>query len=164
MTKNYFETFVGFSVIFIAIYFILFAMNNTGTKNNYGYSLNITFDRVDGLAVGSDVKISGLKVGTVTEASIDAKTYLAKIIINIRDDVKIPADSTAEIISSGLLGDKYIALVPGGDDEYLKNGDKISFSQSSISIESLISKFMFSSDNKEKKSEKDELETDDIFK
>lgn len=170
MTKNYFETFVGFAVIFIAVYFIFFAMNNSSVKEESGYNLNITFDRVDGLSEGSDVRVSGLKVGTVTKTEIDPKTYLANIKISIRDDVKIPSDSTAEIISAGLLGDKYIALVPGGSDDFLKSGDKIEFSQGSISIEALIGKFMFgSTDDKEGKGNKDskkseDPETDDIFK
>lgn len=168
MKKNYFETIVGFLVIFVAVYFVFFALSGSSNKEKTGYSLKVDFDRVDGLAIGSDVKISGLKIGSVIEAEIDPKTYLAKITLNIIDEVKVPTDSTAEIISSGLLGDKYIALVPGGEEEFLKDGDKISFSQSSISIESLISKFMFSpsdkTDKKDNKDEKEDLSSYDIFK
>jgi phospholipid/cholesterol/gamma-HCH transport system substrate-binding protein len=163
MVKNYFETIIGLIVIFVSIYFAAFSFNKSNTKEDSGYNLKIFFDRVDGLSIGSDVKISGLKVGTVTDAKINEKTYQAEIEISLKDSVKIPADSTAEIISAGLLGDKYIALVPGGDEKYLKKGDKIKFSQSSVSIESLIGKFMFSNDDKENKKDQKSKEETDLF-
>lgn len=155
MNKNYFETIVGFIVLLVALAFSYKAYlgSGSGEAEIDGYSLNVNFDRVDGLNVGADVKVSGLKVGKVVEAEIDPKTYQAKIKLSVEDSVKLPDDSSAEIISAGLLGDKYVALVPGGSETYLKDDDKIKFSQPSISIEALIGKFMFGSTGDKKESD-----------
>ncbi len=163
MNKNIIETLIGFAVIAIAIFFVFFSYFKSDSSASFsGYKLVINFDRVDGLNVGSDVKVSGLKVGRVVDAKIDNKTFQAKVEIDVDNAVKIPDDSSAEIISAGLLGDKYIALVPGGSEENLKDGDVIRYSQSSISIESLIGKFMFGDD--EKKSEgKESKNSEDLF-
>lgn len=160
--KNIVETLTGLSVILVAIFFLSYAYFGKETRKDYnGNTYNINFDRVDGLAVGSDVKVSGLKVGTVLDAEIDNETYQAKVTIDVDREIKVPDDSTAEIISAGLLGDKYVAIVPGGSEKSLKNGETIRFSQPSISIESLIGKFIFgSSDDKQKDKKEDD---DDIF-
>ncbi|MDX1950458.1 MAG: outer membrane lipid asymmetry maintenance protein MlaD [Rickettsiales bacterium] len=159
MNKNIVETLIGFAVIAVAVFFVFFSYFKSDSSASYsGYKLSVNFDRVDGLNIGSDVRVSGLKIGKVIDAKIDSKTYQAKVEIDVDSEVKIPADSSAEIISAGLLGDKYIALVPGGSENNLKDGDTIRYSQSSISIESLIGKFMFGDDEKKdnKKSKKSE--------
>jgi phospholipid/cholesterol/gamma-HCH transport system substrate-binding protein len=161
MHRSYLETVVGFIVLIVAAAFSFNAYNDSGMRKDElsGYNLNVSFDRVDGLAVGAEVKVSGLKVGTVVDAQIDPQTYQAKVILNLQDEVQLPDDSSAEIISAGLLGDKYIALVPGGSEEFFKDGDKIKFSQPSISIEALIGKFMFGSSDDKKEGEGDKEET-----
>ncbi len=159
MSKNFVETLTGFLVIAVALFFLTYAYVGKNNKENYdGTVYNVNFERVDGLAVGGDVKISGLRVGSVLSAEIDEKTYQAKVKLEVDKDIKIPDDSTAEIISAGLLGDKYIAIVPGGSEKNLKKGEDIRFSQPSISIEALVGKFMFGSsdDKKEDKKEEDE--------
>ena len=155
MKKNFVETFVGVVVVATAIYFAFFAYSGaTLDEHKAGeYDLRVNFDRVDGINVGGDVRVSGLKVGNIKSAEIDPKTYQAKVGISISDDIKLPEDSSAEIISAGLLGDKYIAIIPGGSDEFLKEGDRIKFAQSSVSLESLIGKFMFSDDDSKDSSE-----------
>ncbi len=155
MNKNLLETLTGLFVIIIAVFFGYTAYKNAGmvedTDNSYNVKIN--FDRIDGLDIGGDVRISGLKIGKVSTAEINTKTYQANISVAIDNKIKIPKDSSAEIISAGLLGGKYIAIVPGGSEKYLQEGDLIKYSQSSISLEGLIGKFMFgSSDSKEDES------------
>lgn len=151
MKKNTIETITGILVVFAAIYFVIFSLNTKNSENKDGntYELNINFDRVDGINIGGDVRLSGYKVGTIDKIGLNPKTYQAEVTIAINDEFKIPEDSSAEIISAGLLGDKYIALVPGSSDVYLEEGDKIIFSQPSISIESLVGKFLFGSSDKQ---------------
>ncbi len=166
MNKGYLETVVGFLVLLVAAVFAINAYIGAGISKEElgGYEVNVSFDRIDGLSVGGEVRISGLKVGVVSDAKIDPETYQAKVELNIEDDIKIPDDSSAEIVSAGLLGDKYIALVPGGSEEFIKAGGKIKFSQPSISLEALIGKFMFgSSDDKDKGKDKKEEESTSTF-
>jgi len=109
-----------------------------------GYSLHAFFDRVDGLSTGSEVRISGVKVGSITDMQIDPQSYLAKVTFTIKKGHQLPIDSSAQIVGEGLMGPKYLALVPGGEDEMIPAGGKVKFTQSSVSLESLIGKMMFS--------------------
>ena len=163
MGKNIFETLVGAVVLLVALGFVVITYKSGAVdKSGNGYSVVAKFDRVDGLSVGGEVKVSGLTVGVVTKQRIDPETYLAIVEFTINDEVKLPKDSSAEIIGDGLLGGKYLAIVPGGDDKYLQSGDEIQFTQSSVSIESLIGKFMFKGDGKED-SDSEKTAEEDIF-
>lgn len=142
MAKNIFETLVGAIVLLVAIGFVVIAYRGGTVDKPGGLDLIAKFDRVDGLIPGADVRVSGLAVGTVVEESIDPESYLAVVKISVDDRVKIPEDSSAEILGDGLLGSKYLAIIPGGSDTLLKNGDEITSTQPAISIESLIGKFM----------------------
>ena len=145
-TKSMLETIVGAVVLLLCIMFV-FVVYRNGSLDSYNnennYVLNASFERIDGIAMGSPVMISGINIGKVVEQRLDSTTYNAALKISIHNDVKLPVDTSAEIVSNGLLGDKYIALVPGSDSEYLKDGDHIEFTQSSVSIENLISKMVF---------------------
>jgi phospholipid/cholesterol/gamma-HCH transport system substrate-binding protein len=167
MSKNILETLTGFIVLLIAGGFVAVAYKGASIETTDGYSLQAKFDRVDGLGVGGDVRISGIKVGNVAEQYIDPKTYSAIVKVQIRNDIKVPDDSTAEIVSDGLLGGKYFALVPGGSETNLKDGETIRFTQSSVSIEQLIGKFIFNGDDKKDKGADAAAKTDkkpeDIF-
>jgi phospholipid/cholesterol/gamma-HCH transport system substrate-binding protein len=90
------------------------------------------------------VRVSGIKVGSVLSATLDPKTFLATVRMSVEPDIKLPDDSVAEIVSSGLLGDKYMSLVPGGSDKDIPAGGQIKFTQSSVSLEHLIGQMMFS--------------------
>ena len=96
------------------------------------------------MATGSDVRLAGVKIGTVQGATIDPKTYLADVTLSVRGDVKLPTDSSAEITSDGLLGGKYLALAPGGAEAMLPAGGTITVTQGSVSLEQLLGKFIFS--------------------
>jgi phospholipid/cholesterol/gamma-HCH transport system substrate-binding protein len=167
MSKNVLETLTGLVVLFIAIGFIFVAYKGASITSTNGYSLNASFDRIDGLGTGADVRISGIKVGNVVEQKINPKTFAATVKVNISNDIKVPEDSSAEIVSDGLLGGKYFAIVPGGSETTLNSGDTIKYTQSAVSIEQLIGKFMFSGDEDSKSASKDgkspSKNEDDIF-
>lgn len=155
MNNNITETIVGAIVLFVAAYFLYYAYGTTQGNSSVqnGYTVVAKFDRVDGLNPGSDVKISGIKVGKVTSFELDPKSFRAVLNLSLRNDIQLPSDTSAEIIGNGLLGEKYVALVPGADDEKIPTNGQIEFTQSSISLESLIGKFMFDSAEKAGKDE-----------
>ena len=137
------ETLLGAGGVIVAAAFLVFAFGVSDVGAVKGYELIAKFDRVDGLAVGSDVKVGGIKVGTVMTQELDPATYLAVVYMSIDDGIPVPVDSSAEIVSEGLLGGRYMAIVPGPSDEMLKAGGLIRFTQSSISIEQLLGQFAF---------------------
>jgi phospholipid/cholesterol/gamma-HCH transport system substrate-binding protein len=137
------ETLLGAVVVIVAAGFLVFAFGVSDVGAVKGYELVAKFDRVDGLSVGSDVKIGGIKVGTVVAQELDPATYLAVVHMAIDKGVKVPIDSSSEIVSEGLLGARYLAIVPGPSDEMLAGGGLIRFTQSSISIEQLLGRFAF---------------------
>ena len=92
--------------------------------------------------------MSGVTIGHVAHIAINKKTFKAIVSMDIDESLKIPKDSSAEIVSESLMGGKYVNLAPGGDDEILKSGDTISLTQSSVSLEGLLSKYVFSNNDK----------------
>ena len=147
--NNYFEIIVGTFVLFCAVFFLLNSLKSSQVKNTDGYNLIAKFDNIDGIASGSDVKISGVKVGTVVKQFLDNDTYRATVEISIDSAVKLPTDSSAKISSEGLLGSKFLSIEIGADDEMLKQGEEIEFTQSSVSFEDLLGKFIFNSTKEE---------------
>lgn len=152
--NNYFEIIVGTFVLVCAAWFFFNSFKSAKIRTSGGYIVVAKFDDAGGIDAGSDVKISGVKIGTVENYILDGKTYRALVQLNIDNNVKIPTDSSAKIVSSGLLGEKYVELNPGGDEEFLKNGEEVRFTQSSVNFEQLLGKFMFS--DKEKDGDKNE--------
>jgi len=154
MRRNVIETVMGAVVLVAAGMFLYFAYSGSRVRTVGGYELIARFERVDGIAAGSDVRISGIKVGTVTDNSLDPKTYLAVVKMSIRPTIQLPTDTAAEIATEGLLGGRYLSLVPGADDEMMKPGSVIKFTQSPVDIATLLGKFVFSAaDSASKKSE-----------
>jgi phospholipid/cholesterol/gamma-HCH transport system substrate-binding protein len=145
MRGNVIETVMGAVVILVAGLFLVFAYNTSQRRAVSGYELSAEFSRIDGIRQGSDVRISGIKIGSVAAEELDPKTFLAVVRMSIDPSVKLPDDTVAEIISAGLLGDKYMSLVPGGSDVVIPPGGKIKYTQSSVSLESLIGQTIFSS-------------------
>lgn len=144
MTRNLLETLLGAIVLIVALGFLLFAYKSSQVEQNGGYELIARFDKVDGLERGSDVRISGIKVGTVIDQSLDPATYRAEVRFSLRDDIQLPADTSAAVVSNGLLGGKYLALVPGGDIEMLEPGGEVILTQSAVNLEDLIGHMIFS--------------------
>ncbi len=153
MRSNILEAIIGAIVLVVAGLFLSFAYRSDATHGKKGYELTAKFDRIDGLTLGNDVRVSGVKVGIVEGITIDPASYMAVVKLRVYQDIHLPTDTIAEIISESFMGGKYVALVPGGADDNLKPGDTINFTQSAVSLESLIGKFMFSkSDDKEDQS------------
>ena len=144
MKHNFFETIVGFLILLVTIIFFLFAKNEANIQDNVdGYIITARFDNIDGINTGSDVRLSGIKIGNIASYELDLETYEAVVKFNIKDNIKLPIDSIASIVSSGLLGKKYVSIDPGAEDVYLKTDENIIYTQSSLNIESLIGKFLF---------------------
>jgi phospholipid/cholesterol/gamma-HCH transport system substrate-binding protein len=138
------ETLTGAFVLVVALAFLAYAVAHSGRTTGSGYTLDARFDHIDGLSVGADVRIAGVKVGTVTAEWVDPKTFVAIVSMTVRDNMQLPKDTAASIVSESLLGGKYITLSPGGDDTDLKPGGTITITQSSVSLEELLGKFIFS--------------------
>ncbi|MDR1499155.1 MAG: outer membrane lipid asymmetry maintenance protein MlaD [Rickettsiales bacterium] len=140
--KSYFEVVVGGVVVLLSVIFVSFAMKLTNKKiNREFYSLYASFDNIEGISVGTKVKIGGIEIGSVEELSID-NNYKIVITLKIKKGVDIPADSNIKISTSGLIGGKYLRVEAGGDDSFLKNGDSFEFTESTMDLEDMITKFM----------------------
>ena len=144
MRKNLIETIMGAVVVAVAVLFVFFAYDKADLKTVEGYAISAKFDRIDEIRRGSDVRMSGIKIGTVTDQALDPETYLAVVRLNIDNSVKLPLDTSAAITSDGLLGDKYMALSPGGDDKMIPAGGEIETTQGSIDLFSLVGQMIFS--------------------
>lgn len=140
---NAMETLVGAFVLTVAISFIGYAYKNSGSSTESTYVLSAQFHQANGLHDGSDVRIGGVKIGTIQSLSLDTKTLYPVVAFAVNTDIKIPKDSKASITSSSLMGDKYLELTPGGSDDDLQPGDVIYNTQDSVNLESLIGKAVF---------------------
>ena len=139
------DVLTGAVVLLVAGGFLAFAIVHSGRSVAQGYRLKAQFDAIDGLNVGADVRIAGVKVGSITDERLDKATFLAIVGFTVRDGIQLPKDTSAAITSESLLGGKYLALGPGGDEALLKPGDMITITQGSISIEQLGGKYIFGS-------------------
>ena len=147
------EVLTGAIVLIVAAGFLGYALAHSGRSSGSGYDLSANFDHIDGLGVGSDVRVAGVKVGTVTSEQIDPKSFEAVVNFTVRDGIKLPKDSAAIITSESLLGGKYVSLQPGGDEATLQPGQRITITQGSVSLEELLGKFIFSMTNAPKSSQ-----------
>lgn len=136
------ETFLGFFVLLIVTGLTIFAFSHF-RMFSAGCVLNAPFDRADGLVVGSDVRINGVKVGEVVEMDLEPQTYRAIVTFRLAPGVALPSDSVAEISGVGLIDHKFLSLVPGSNAEKLKPFDTLHYTKSALSIESLVGRFLF---------------------
>jgi phospholipid/cholesterol/gamma-HCH transport system substrate-binding protein len=164
MGRSLFETIMGALVLVVAAGFMMFAYQASNLKPVEGYALNAKFDTVAGVGLGSDVRIGGIKVGVISNMVLDPDTYKAVITFQIMRNTRIPADSSAAVVSDGLLGSKYVKIEPGADDKMLANGETITYTQSAVNLEELIGKMVFSGGgvdkNKDKKTTKPDSTTE----
>ena len=144
MQKNLVETILGAVVLIVALGFLFFFYRTTDIAPQTGYTLKAAFSKIDGLEAGSPVRISGVKVGRVMGFTLDEATYRAIVRMNIDDNVKLPRDTVAVVASAGLLDGKFMSLLPGSDEEFLKPGEEIEFTQSTPGLEQLLGQVIFS--------------------
>ena len=137
------EALVGLLVVLLAIWFVMFAWDRTGGGTKAGATrVTALFPNASGVSAGTDVRISGLKVGSVTGLALDPESYQVKVAIALDPQVKLPADSSASITSEGLLGSTFVAFTPGGSTTPLKTGDTITDTQGSMDLMALIGQFI----------------------
>ncbi|MBL6951773.1 MAG: outer membrane lipid asymmetry maintenance protein MlaD [Alphaproteobacteria bacterium] len=153
MSGNLVETLIGAVVLAVAGFFLYFSYDKADIGVVQGYTLTAKFDKVDGVKVGSDIMLAGIKVGTVMAQTLDAKEYLAVLQLSLSSDVKLPDDSAIKIASDGLLGGKYLSIDPGGSEDYLQAGEEILYTQGSVDLTELIGKAIYSSGGAGKKAE-----------
>lgn len=143
MKRSMVETFLGAVVIVVAAGFLVFALQATDVGAVDGYGLKARFLKVGGLEVGSDVRISGVKVGTVTDRQLDTNSFEAIVLFTVRTDVRLPTDTQAVITSEGLLGNKYLRLIPGTAKEMVPDGSELANTKDFRSLEDTVAEIIF---------------------
>ncbi|MCB2017807.1 MAG: outer membrane lipid asymmetry maintenance protein MlaD [Hydrogenophaga sp.] len=147
MNKKSIEILVGLFVVLGALSLLFLALKaaNLASFTNGGdtYTLKARFDNIGGLKSRAPVRSAGVNVGRVTGVKLDPQTYLGEVTLEINKSVNFPKDSSAKILTSGLLGDQYIGIEPGADEKNLVAGDVITHTQSAVVLENLIGQFLF---------------------
>ncbi len=144
MRRNVIETVLGGVVLVAAGVFLAFAYKSADLRKVQGYEVTANFSSITGLQNGSDVRISGVKVGNVVSLSLDPKSYQAVVHLVLDNTVKLPKDTAAVIASESLLGGKFLSLEPGGDPDLIKPNGRIEYTQSTPGLEQLLGQVIFS--------------------
>ena len=138
--NNAAEVMIGLGVVVVAAVFLtFFYLHRAGGGS--GYAIKAELPKVDGLGIGTDVRISGIKVGSISDLSLNPVNYLVTVTMDINKGVEIPTDSSLQVTSSGILGGQYISIQPGGDDKVLASGGMIQNAQGSADLMSMIGHF-----------------------
>ena len=142
--NNTTEVLVGAGVLAAAIAFVIYAGQISGFANASAssYPLNASFRSLEGVGVGSEVRLAGVKVGTVSDVTLNAETYRADTVMSLQSGVEIPDDSAIVISSEGLLGGNFVEIVPGGSPFYYEPGSTVEDTQGAVSLISLLLKFV----------------------
>lgn len=136
------ETAIGAVVLAAAVGFVVYAGQTRGVELGTGsYPLTARFRSAEGVSVGTDVRLAGIAVGSVTALDLDPATYQARMTLALRDDLEIPEDSDVKISSESLLGGSFVELTPGGSEFMLAAGDEIANTQGSVSLLDLLIRF-----------------------
>lgn len=137
------EVLVGGAVLAAAIGFVVYTGQTTGfATSSDGYPLNASFRSLEGVSVGTDVRLAGVKIGTVTEIDLNPQTFRADTQFSVKDGIEIPDDSAVIISSEGLLGGNFVEIMPGGSPFNLAAGDEIEDTQGAVSLISLLLKYV----------------------
>ncbi len=148
MKRHFIEVTVGLFVIagLAALLFLSFRVSNLNSDSvSDPYQVNARFDNIGGLKERAAVTMAGVRIGRVNEIRLNSDSYQAQVVMDISGDYdKLPIDSSASINTQGLLGEQFVSLEPGGQQKYLKNGDRIRLTQSAVVLENLIGQLLFS--------------------
>lgn len=164
ISNNFAETLIGAIVVAVAVAFLVLTYTRTGSGSLSGYEVLARLPKVDGLGIGTDVRVSGIKVGSVSDLVLDPKTYLVTVHMNVRDDIKLPTDSSLMITSAGILGSSYLSISPGGDDKDIAPGGYIENTQAANSTDlmSLAGRFIGGGSSSPKPAPKPEAKQQDL--
>lgn len=143
MGRNLIETIMGAVVLLVAVFFLVFAYSQADLGTVKGYELHAAFSSVGGLANGADVRINGIKVGTVLDQKIDTNSFNAVVGMSIRPDIHLPVDTVAMVDSEGLLGGKFVKLIPGRSTQTIPAEGTITKTKNYQSLEEMVGKVIF---------------------
>ena len=143
MNKRPVETIMGIVVIAVAIFFAYFAYNVSDLQVVQGYNVTSKFLKVGGLTVGSDVRLNGIKVGTVVAQKLNPDGYTAEVKMSLSSDIQLPEDSTFSIVSDGLMGDKFIKIDPGHGKTMLQDGSVVKNTKDFKTLEDMVGEIIF---------------------
>ncbi len=148
MNRRNLELYVGLFVMIgiISMGYLILTIGEVSFYPKNTYSVYGYFSSISGLKQGARVELAGVEIGNVSKISIDRERLVAKLIFSLNGDIELSDDSIASVKTSGIIGQKYIDILPGGSDDILVDGDEISNTESSLDIESLVRKFIFSND------------------
>ncbi len=150
MKRNPVEAILGFLVLIFAVLFLFFASSRVDVQKIAGYPVFARFQKVGGLEMGADVRINGIKVGSVTKIELNPETFMALVEMNIKEDIKLPADTAAVVADAGLMGDKYIRLEPGKSVEKIARNGYLQKTKDYKSLEDSVGEFIFLSTKDDK--------------
>lgn len=144
MVYRRWEIALGGAVLFVAVLFAVFIVQSTGTRlmSDTGYELNATFRSAEGVRPGTEVRIGGVRVGTVSRMGLDSESFRAQVSLLIDQSLSLPDDSTIQVASEGLLGGTFIEILPGGSPLNLEPGAMFQDSQSAVSLVQLMMRFV----------------------
>ena len=143
MSENKTEIFVGGAVVAVAIFFVFYVFQTSGLSTGSGnYPIHASFRSAEGVRVGTDVRLAGVKIGAVTQIELDSDTYEARSTLSIGKNFQIPDDSSLTIASEGLLGGNFVEVVPGMSEDYLQSGDEVLDTQGSVSLIQLMMRYV----------------------
>lgn len=148
MSENASEVITGAAVLAAAVGFLIYVGQSTGFSGPAGsYELKASFRSVEGVSVGTDVRLAGVKVGTVTSVALNPITFFADATVSIAKNIELPDDSAILVSSEGLLGGNFVEILPGGSPMNFAPGDEIEDTQGAVSVVTLLMKFAGGGDN-----------------
>lgn len=147
MSENRTEVVVGAVVLALAVGFLVYVTQITGWRTGGdSYELKANFRSAEGLNVGTDIRLAGVSIGTVTGLTLNPETYRAEAVLSLQQGIEIPDDSAAVVASEGLLGGTFVELVPGGSFVFLEEGQVFQSTQGAVSVIQLLTKFVSGGD------------------
>lgn len=143
MKRSTVETLLGAIVLLVAGGFLAFGYQIGGVSTPTGFHVTADFSEIGGLKPGDNVQISGVKIGSVASVELMKDSYLARVHMNVAENVELPVDTGAVISSESLLGGRYLALEPGAEEELIESGGHIQYTQAPQNLEQLLGQFIF---------------------